>query len=104
MTAWILLLALAALFALAVRHGRSAEPRMPSGFDGERQLADFDEAAGKGVAAGVRIVTAADQEHVRLGIEDHAVGGERRRLRQCHLKLAVVATSYEPFGCGTMRI
>jgi hypothetical protein len=41
MTAWILLLALAALFALAVRHGRPAEPRMPSGFDGERQLAEL---------------------------------------------------------------
>jgi hypothetical protein len=41
MTAWILLLALAALFAVAVRHGRPAEPRMPSGFDGERQLAEL---------------------------------------------------------------
>ena len=41
MTAWILILALAALFALDVRHGRSAEPRMPSGFDGERQLAEL---------------------------------------------------------------
>jgi hypothetical protein len=42
MTAWIVLLALAALFALAVRHGRRpAEPRMPSGFDGERQLAEL---------------------------------------------------------------
>lgn len=41
MTAWILLLALAALFALAVRHGRPTEPPVPSGFDGERQLAEL---------------------------------------------------------------
>ena len=41
MTAWILLLALTALFALAVRHGRPAEPRLPSGSDGERQLAEL---------------------------------------------------------------
>ena len=41
MTAWILLFALAALFAWAVRHGRPAEPRVPSGFDGERQLAEL---------------------------------------------------------------
>ena len=41
MTAWILLLALATLFALALRHGRPAEPRMPSGYDGERQLAEL---------------------------------------------------------------
>ena len=41
MTAWIVLLVLAALFALAVRHGRPAEPRLPSGYDGERQLAEL---------------------------------------------------------------
>jgi hypothetical protein len=41
MTAWIVLLALTALFVLAVRHGRSAEPPMPSGYDGERQLAEL---------------------------------------------------------------
>jgi hypothetical protein len=41
MTAWILLFALAALFALAVRHGRTAEPHMPSGYDGERQIAEL---------------------------------------------------------------
>ena len=41
MTAWILLLALVALFTLAVRHGRPADPPMPSGFDGERQLAEL---------------------------------------------------------------
>ena len=41
MTAWILLFALAALFALAVRHGRTTEPPMPSGYDGERQLAEL---------------------------------------------------------------
>jgi hypothetical protein len=41
MTAWIVLLALVALFTLAVRHGRSAEPRVPSGYDGERQLAEL---------------------------------------------------------------
>ena len=41
MTAWILLFALAALFALAVRHGRTAEPPMPSGYDGERQIAEL---------------------------------------------------------------
>ena len=41
MTAWIVLLALVALFALAVRHGRPADPPMPSGYDGERQLAEL---------------------------------------------------------------
>jgi hypothetical protein len=41
MTAWILLLALAALFTLAVRHGRSTDPPVPSGYDGERQLAEL---------------------------------------------------------------
>jgi hypothetical protein len=41
MTAWIVLLALVALFTLAVRHGRPAEPRVPAGYDGERQLAEL---------------------------------------------------------------
>jgi hypothetical protein len=41
MTAWIVLLALAVLFALAVRHGRSNEPPLPPGYDGERQLAEL---------------------------------------------------------------
>jgi hypothetical protein len=41
MTAWIVLLALVALFTLAVRHGRPAEPSVPSGYDGERQLAEL---------------------------------------------------------------
>ena len=36
-----LLLTLAALFTLAVRHGRPAEPRVPSGYDGERQIAEL---------------------------------------------------------------
>ena len=41
MTAWIVLFALVALFALAVRHGRRSDPPMPSGYDGERQLAEL---------------------------------------------------------------
>ena len=41
MTAWIVLLALVVLFTLAVRHGRSNEPRIPPGYDGERQLAEL---------------------------------------------------------------
>lgn len=41
MTAWIVLAALVALFALAVRHGRPADPPLPSGYDGERQLAEL---------------------------------------------------------------
>jgi hypothetical protein len=41
MTAWILLLALAALFARGRAARSPAEPRMPSGFDGERQLAEL---------------------------------------------------------------
>ena len=41
MTAWIVLLALIVLFTLAVRHGRSTDPRVPSGYDGERQLAEL---------------------------------------------------------------
>ena len=41
MTAWILLLALAALFTLAVRYRPPAEPPVPSGYDGERQLAEL---------------------------------------------------------------
>lgn len=41
MTAWIVLLALAVLFTLAVRHDRRSDPPMPSGYDGERQLAEL---------------------------------------------------------------
>jgi len=41
MTAWIVLLALTALFVLAVRHGRPTDPPMPSGYDGERQVAEL---------------------------------------------------------------
>lgn len=41
MTAWIVLLALVVLFTLAVRHGSSADPPMPPGYDGERQLAEL---------------------------------------------------------------
>ena len=41
MTSWILLLALIALFTLAVRHGRANEPPVPPGYDGERQLAEL---------------------------------------------------------------
>jgi hypothetical protein len=41
MTAWIVLLALVALFTLAVRYGRPTEPPVPSGYDGERQLAEL---------------------------------------------------------------
>lgn len=40
MTAWIVLAALIALFAWAVRHG-PAEPPFPYGYDGERQLAEL---------------------------------------------------------------
>jgi hypothetical protein len=41
MTAWITLIALTVLFALSLRHGRSEEPPMPPGYDGERQLAEL---------------------------------------------------------------
>ena len=41
MTAWIVLFALAALFVLAVRHGRPTEPHLPPGYDGELQLAEL---------------------------------------------------------------
>jgi hypothetical protein len=41
MTSWIVLLALVALFALAVRHGRSSDPPLPRGYDGERQIAEL---------------------------------------------------------------
>jgi hypothetical protein len=41
MTSWIVLLALIALFALAVRHGRSSDPPLPRGYDGERQIAEL---------------------------------------------------------------
>lgn len=42
MTAWILLLALTALFALALRRGHRREgPRLPAGHERERQLAEL---------------------------------------------------------------
>ena len=41
MTSWIVLLALTALFTLAVRHGRVPDPPLPHGYDGERQLAEL---------------------------------------------------------------
>jgi hypothetical protein len=41
MTSWIVLLALVTLFALAVRHGRSSDPPLPHGRDGERQIAEL---------------------------------------------------------------
>jgi hypothetical protein len=41
MTSWIVLIALIALFALAVRHGRSSDPPLPRGYDGERQIAEL---------------------------------------------------------------
>jgi hypothetical protein len=41
MTAWIALFAVTVLFTLALRHGRSKEPRLPPGYDGDRQLAEL---------------------------------------------------------------
>jgi hypothetical protein len=41
MTSWIVLLALVALFTLAVRHGRRPDLTLPRGYDGERQLAEL---------------------------------------------------------------
>jgi hypothetical protein len=41
MSAWIVLLALIALFILALRWGRTAEPTLPHGYDRERQLAEL---------------------------------------------------------------
>jgi hypothetical protein len=41
MTAWIVFFAVTILFALALRHGRPKEPALPSGYDGERQLAEL---------------------------------------------------------------
>jgi len=41
MTSWIVLLALIALFTLAVRHGRATDPPLPRGYDGERQIAEL---------------------------------------------------------------
>ena len=49
MTSWIVLLALAALFVLAVRHGRPTSPPVPPGYDGERQLAELRALVGAGV-------------------------------------------------------
>ena len=41
MASWILLLALIALFTLAVRRGRAVDPPLPRGYDGERQIAEL---------------------------------------------------------------
>ena len=41
MTAWIVLLALVALFAAAAWRRGPAEPPLPPGYDGERQLAEL---------------------------------------------------------------
>jgi hypothetical protein len=41
MTAWILLTVLVILFALAVRRDRRSDPTLPSGYEGERQLAEL---------------------------------------------------------------
>jgi hypothetical protein len=41
MTAWIVLFAVTALFALALRHGRAKEQLLPPGYDGERQRAEL---------------------------------------------------------------
>lgn len=41
MTSWIVLIAVIALFAAAVRYGKTADPPVPAGYDGERQLAEL---------------------------------------------------------------
>jgi hypothetical protein len=41
MTAWIVLAALAALSARALRHGHPEDPPLPPGYDGGRQLAEL---------------------------------------------------------------
>jgi hypothetical protein len=41
MTAWIVLFAVAVLFALALRHGRAQNPPLPPGYEGERQRAEL---------------------------------------------------------------
>ena len=41
MTAWIVLFALVALFAVAAWRRGPAEPPLPPGHDGERQLAEL---------------------------------------------------------------
>jgi len=41
MTAWIVLAALITLFTLAARYAPPSDPPMPSGYDGERQLAEL---------------------------------------------------------------
>ncbi len=41
MTSWILLAALTALFVWVARRGRTADPPLPPGYDGERQLAEL---------------------------------------------------------------
>ena len=51
MTAWIALIALTVLFTLALRHGRSHEPPLPPGYDGERQLAELQALTSAGMTA-----------------------------------------------------
>jgi hypothetical protein len=41
MTAWIALFTMTILFTLALRHGRSKDPPLPPGYDGERQLVEL---------------------------------------------------------------
>ncbi len=51
MTSWIVLAALTALFVWAARRGRSTDPPLPAGYDGERQLAEL-----RGLSAACRNV------------------------------------------------
>lgn len=41
MTPWIILFAVTALFAVAHRRTEPDQPRLPAGYDGERQLAEL---------------------------------------------------------------
>jgi hypothetical protein len=41
MTSWIVLCTLIALFTFLARRGRSGEPPLPAGYEGERQLAEL---------------------------------------------------------------
>jgi hypothetical protein len=52
-------------------------------------LADLDKSSWKSVGAGKGRMTAADEQHAASRIEDHAIRGERRRLRQCHRQARV---------------
>jgi hypothetical protein len=48
MTAWIVFLAVTALFTFALRHGRAKEQLLPPGYDGERQRAELLAMTGSG--------------------------------------------------------